>query len=280
MLKNHKWLLAILLLGFAVTLLSDDVMSATCTIVHPSSTQGLTGTTANITTTIAISGTDVNVSNVTFWYRAGSSGAFTFVGANMTYNQTRYTWAWNVASLGDRTDYEINVTAFNGTGANLKPNQICSTTATGNTIDNTAPVVTLSLSTSTTEYADPLGVTATCSSNEATDNTVTYLITKEDPDGTTTSTSTNSEYEIADTLLPDVGEYKVNCRVTNEVGLRATTSNETFLVSSDDENIGGTGGSTTKNNGFIILLVMFGVVGIAVLLVFVAVNRKPSKRRR
>ena len=236
------FLLPILLFLFLA--LPTDAATVTFTFPTSSSLQSANitpndGQNVTLDVTVAIATADVNVTNVSFYYRKGSSGSWIFIGTNTTLNHTQYLFPWRIDNLTDGATYQVNATAINES-----VDAIGSTTVTGITIDNTEPGVTLNFEDPTDNNAEKTkfffgnDVNIVCTRTDATSGFNYTNITLDAPnsnliesleqntDTGTASRELRSTYSTTKTL----GFYTVYCSSTDKAGNTNSTANKTFEI--------------------------------------------------
>ena len=240
---NKKVTTSLLLSTFFVVALASMVAAATVTFTFPTDesiqSAAITpndGHNVTIDVTVAITTADVNVTNMSFYYRATSSADWIFIGTNTTLNATQYLFPWRIDNLTDGKSYQLNATAIN------ESVDAIGTAIIDVDIDNTPP--TIKIETLDSENKDATKfffgdkVTLKCTRSDATigyNNTnMTIIIptsTTRDLVGETKTTgSTAAELEEVFTATKQLGVYTVLCAAVDKAGNRNATINTTFEI--------------------------------------------------
>jgi len=246
------------------------------TLDIPATDAVITGTSYCVNATT----TGDTASNVTFWYRIGSSGDFTPFVENETANSGNTIFGNCIDTTavlgGDSGTYEINVTAFeNNTNTNF-----VSATNTMIFVDNAAPIVIFELSTLQTQRLSAKGIIANCGkSSDALDGTLDYLQTITKP-SRNTKTSTSASYNIANGDVEELGIYTITCRVTDFASLSSTSSSVSFRVVNDDDGavVPGVVVTSAKQSSFGLMFIIIPIVVIIVVILMLTLYTTMSKK--
>jgi len=203
-------ILAVLALPLALTLVLTLVLPtvsaaplSAISLDIPAANAVMTGTAFCVNA----STTGDTASNVTFYYRIGSSGGFTQFAENETPSagNTQFGNCIDTTSVlgGDSGTYEINVTAFE----NSTSNNLVSVRNTGIYVDNVAPVVIFESSKLSVHRQSSVGTNLNCQkSSDALDGSPTFLITVTKPSRATV-TSTSSSFDVRNGDIDELGLY-------------------------------------------------------------------------
>ena len=296
--KNNK--IIFLFLIFALLSMTYIVQGATVTLSPIDTGADINGTKNTITVSIALTGNNRNVTNVTFYYRTSSTDSWIAFATNGSggvgglQNLTAYSNNFDVSGLTDGESYELNSTAFNDTNmAGLIA--IGSTTTTSIDIDNGNPTTPI-LNVDRTQIEPLKSVELSCTSTDTGDSTLTFLLhlAKPDNQGGTLSLKANqtekSQNDQSYTATFDAGStdilgiYSATCMVIDDVGKYPTnsTSIEITVKSEDDEVIGGGGINTSIFSGAfsIIISIAGGLLFILIIAVIFLQSSKKKGRRR
>ena len=229
------------------------VYAATVTLHLPSSNSFLnsevSGTAGNITlnASVTIDNLEVNVSNVTFWYRTSPSGSWIPIGVNNSGNITAdkgnmtFLHFWNISTLADGATYEVNATANNDSEA------IGSVVSTVVTIDHSTPGVTIEALDPITEnvkteffFGDK--ILLRCTRDDAfsgfNDTNISLMLPGTSISGgvfdfferTAQTGTTSASYEVTFEDTRELGDYFVICGVKDRAGLNENSTNLTFSI--------------------------------------------------
>ena len=264
------------------------VNAATITSQHINS-DGVINGTFNLSVRVAITAVDVNVTNVTWFYRSGTSGAWTPINSSGLLNFISYQTLWDTTAVADGTTYEINITSAraNVTSLNLSGALHIS----GIDIDNTAP--TSSTLTFDREVINPLqSNTFICSGNDGVDSSMNTLLLLFKPDNTQVTYTSNNQSsnryttEISGSDVDQKGEYSAYCQVTDDTSLSLNSSKLILNVKGEDAPIeitpGTPGGgviSQPMDLTIVILLVIISIVVIGSIVIFLLLEAKKPKKR-
>lgn len=218
-----------LLLPAILLFLLAGFVSALSVTVDIGNEQTLTGTVV-LSASISLASSIVeNSTGTNLYYRASSTSAWTEVANNQSQNLTLYTFSWNTASSTDSYSGQVNVTSRNATRAGNNNRNISSAVVNIN-VDNEAPNLTLTLAKTKTDSDSTVRYTCTINTEGSSNNT--NLITMYRPDN-----STFTSVQLEDVLrFGSVGQYLVNCQVTDGQGQIRNTDFQTITASSGADN--------------------------------------------
>lgn len=243
--KNKYTGIGVLLLAVLIML---PMISAATTIVAPVSNGNYTGTVSvNVTTAL------VDAKNITCLYNTTAGlalGAFTIV-ENTSASQTVFTGSVDVSSYTDGITYNISCSAYNDTESET------ASPASGITIDNTDPVVTLSVVFDDMTVSSGSVFDYKCSIADAIDGSTTDVFTVTDPDSSSTSLTVGSSDFLNFVDTNTAGDYVFSCAGTDYTGNSATS---TATVTIDELGRATITQTTTSdsNNGLWIVLALAG----------------------
>lgn len=300
--KKNRWFIPIILgliLCMTFIISSENTSAYLTSVTTPVSDSWVNGTwrflVANSDTSSGNSGI-LNITNVTIYYRTGTSGAWTYLNnsVNTTVGDPNFNMTFVTTSLTDGTTYQFNFTAYNGSGA-ISWNYNSSLIVTGIKVDNTNPTASFVLTKSSLELSDPRGVGLDCSaSSDTVDDQLTIIYYITDPLGTTTTTKTvnndsgqdlvkwfDDDRSVYDTL----GTYTATCRVYDDISgrLGVEATNKTFQVTSEDtiledavtaEQKQTKTEQTAINNTVIIIVIVFIVMIFTITLLWILLKKK------
>ena len=275
--KKRGILLSVLVL-FSILILSGLVSGACNNITwnNPNSSQSIKGS-INFNVTVASNGTDKF--NVTLLYATSATGVFTSFSANLTnvtgangtanfrsYQQT----AFSTSSLGgDSSGYRFNASIYNyATGSND------SCTVTGLIVDNTNPTSIVNLPQSSLEIGSPL-VVKCGSSTDSLDTALTYNITLYGVNKTTYQNQFT-----ATIFKQEVGSWKVNCLVCDDLNNCDWDANKSLLVTSQDgrsqqqQQIVEEQKAISEGKGFPIIPIFVIFIAIIAILILIVTKKK------
>lgn len=235
------------------------------------------------TVTCTVAGGVSNESwNNYLWQSTSTTGAWTLlnVSTTATANQTTYSWTVDSTLLADGTRY------FNCTiGINISQGNVSSTTLDSCTLDNTAPVASLSLIPDNGNVKDYLE--ADCSgTTDATAGVASYSILLRNPLGENTTAQTPSsgvaDFYKEDLLYQDSEDgYTIYCTATDNAGNSGSTTQTFSRYSSDKKGVVAAKLETKeKANPLKLMLGIFGVAAFLVLVAGAVFAIKKSKKKK
>lgn len=243
------------------------------TINAPIANLGIKGT-FNITATITRSSGN-NITNATFYYRTGTSGAWTFIGdeRNQSDGDSSYAFAVNTATLTESATGQFNVTLSNrteGGGQGIGNPTSMTATVTGLNVDNTNPTIS-----SQNAQKFDRSIQVQCRSADTLDTALTYIFFLYSPSNIMTQTSNKTGYDYtfdsSDVSYP--GSWKVGCEAVDDSFNVIWASNNTFQVSGSDD-LGGTMPASQAAMLFGMnksLAMGLGILALVVMLIIIAV---------
>lgn len=268
---------------FSILLFSVLAYAGTVTINNPTTGATIKGTSNKLNFTIALTGgADLNVTNVTWFYKSSSGGAWVVIGVNATgatgdtRNLTSYQRVWDVSGLSDASTYTLNVTVWNSTGPGLI---VIGDGTIALTIDNTNPTATLTQVPASAKRKGEIDYRCD-SSTDTIDTSLTFDVNLTNPNGANV-TKTSSIATFSDLDLELGGNYLLACRVTdNANNTAAATAN--IWVSSDGAKEKQVTQSeiqkaTLTSPLFIIIIGVSVIVIIIVIILFVILSSKKKR---
>jgi hypothetical protein len=205
------------------------VAAQTLTITLPESNSYHRNTIV-VTATVTNPSSLYNVTNATFWYRLGSSGAYTFIGSerNDTGGDTTFNFTLDTSALTAGSTYQFNVSVRNHT---LGHGDL-STVNTGITLDSGTPTARMT--------AIPVagGVQVDClPSTDAFDSTLRYrfhLVTASTGRVVSSSNLTYGQHRFTSADAQTQGSFRVSCEVFDDNDNVNAAANQTVQVTSSD----------------------------------------------
>lgn len=218
--NNMKFnsIVALCLVLAAIGVLADVALN------DPSASDTITGATYmfNATNSSGIVGT---FGNATFgWY---DGATFTALCTAQSPIGSRYNCSGDTTTITDRQSTTFSVRLNNGSGIFQNDSNVTSVA-----VDNTAPTGSLSLGREMVELYS--SITYDCSgSSDTVDTGLTYSVQLYDPDGTSQETLSSNTGTFDLSNVNQIGDWQVNCTVTDNVPLN-TVANRNVTVQSRD----------------------------------------------
>lgn len=238
----------------------------------PFSNQGINGTFNFSVSTVQYGDGGGNISNVSFYYRTGTSGAWTLFASfgNATANITSWSKAFDTSGLTDGSTYQFNATAHNITIGATGGDDAPSVVLTGLLVDNTAPTASISISKAIVERTKVIELDCSGSTDTVdTSLTVNFTIYIDEAgsgvwavkSSFTRANTTNLRYEFDDGVTDTIAEYMANCIVYDDIANGDWGTNQSFrVVGQEDEVIKTPEEEAKAKDNRIIIIVVMGVL--------------------
>lgn len=258
-----------ILIGIVALLSLLSLASAAVTLNTPLAGTNWTGT-INFNCTKGLDDAPVNVTNVTLWYNTTGGETGTMLASSKingfpTANNSihLYLSGISVSSLSNLATYNFSCRAENATSI------VWSTGLTGITIDNTAPVMSLSVKPTSAGYGSVIQYK--CSSADGLDSSAATTISVTHPTGDSKTSTTliagTSDY-IGFTDTDYAGTYTFTCTDTDYAGNTGTSTQTVSIGAGASRKASVTKDSTvatqaqaSSNNSILIIFIILGIVG-------------------
>lgn len=223
--------LILVILCLVLALNSEPVSANTIAVTTPVTTEIINGTyffSATMT-----SGVGANITNITWSYRTGTTGAFTIFNSSLNTSAAFFVWnvTHDVSTWDDGTTYQLNITGYSDIDGT---NMVNHTTITGLLVDNTPAVVDIMVAETILEIYDLEGIEVDCSrSTDTIDSALSAIFYLTDPNAATFShriTNVTNPADLKYTFENQTFDYDIygvwlaGCTVYDDVAGRNTAS--------------------------------------------------------